>query len=126
MPTTHRRFSSVPHDDPRLAEGARLFNARAYFEAHEVWESLWHEVDGEERALLQGLIQLAAAFYHVTRGNRTGAEELYLKGRARVAKWGPTHAGLMLGRWLEHVDAHFEAIRRGESPVFAPALIFEA
>ena len=126
MPTPQRRFACVPPGEPRLLEGARLFNAGAYFEAHDAWESLWHEVDGEERALLQGLIQFAVAFYHVMRGNRTGAEELYLKGRTRVARWAPEHAGLALGTLLEAVDAYFSAIRRGVSPGPQPTVTFIA
>ena len=126
MPTPRRRFACVPRGEPRLAEGAKLFNARAYFEAHEVWESLWHEVEGEERELLQGLIQLAAAFYHVTHGNRNGAQELYLKGRARVARWTPEHAGLALDRWLKQVDDYFGAIRRDAPSTPAPMLILLA
>ena len=126
MSVPRRHFVNIPCGEPRLEKGAALFNRHAYFEAHEVWESLWHDVDGEERQLLQGLIQLAAALYHLTRGNRPGAEELYLKGRARVACWAPQYVGLLLGDFLEAVDAHFNAIARGEVPSSSPMLMRQA
>jgi predicted metal-dependent hydrolase len=46
-----------------FAHGIALFNAGFYWEAHEVWEGLWHAEGrtGPLAALLKGLIKLAAA-----------------------------------------------------------------
>jgi len=44
-----------------LARGADLFNRGLHFDAHEVWEELWLELEDEPRLFVQGLIQLAAA-----------------------------------------------------------------
>ena len=101
-----RRFTSIPIADPRLEEGCRLFNAGKFFESHEAWESLWHEVADPERELLQGMIQLAAACHHFQRKNPAGAAYLYLRGRAKVTPWLPCHAGLALGDWLAELDRH--------------------
>ncbi len=50
-------------NDP-FARGARLFDAGRFFEAHEAWEERWRvATDRAERDLLQGLIQVAAAFH---------------------------------------------------------------
>jgi len=68
-----RRVDRLIRGEPRLLEGTRLFNAGSYFASHEVWEALWHEVGGKEREVLQGLIQLAAAYHHLARGNPAGA-----------------------------------------------------
>jgi hypothetical protein len=47
-----------------FAEGARLFDAGAFFEAHEAWEARWRsEREAAHRLFLQGLIQVAAAFH---------------------------------------------------------------
>ena len=48
---------------PELQDGARLFNAGAWWEAHEAWEQRWHVATGDERAFLQALILLAAALH---------------------------------------------------------------
>lgn len=47
----------------RIEEGRSHFNARRYFEAHEIWEELWLVEKGPARRMLQGLIQIAAGFH---------------------------------------------------------------
>src|SRR5690348_12086299 len=59
----------APIDPPRWQEsrayrhGVDLFNCGFYWEAHEVWEGLWHAAGraGVTADFLKGLIQLAAA-----------------------------------------------------------------
>ena len=66
-----------PHENQeRFERGLAHFNARQFFEAHEVWEEIWLTEDEPERTFLQGLIQIAAAFHHYRRGNPEGAENL--------------------------------------------------
>ena len=48
--------------DPRLRQGIDLFNREAFFEAHETLESFYQETASENKAFLEGLIGLAAAF----------------------------------------------------------------
>ena len=116
------RFETIPLDDPRLHEGARLFNAGQFFESHEVWESLWHDVAGRERELLQGLIQLAAAYHHLQHQNLTGAAYLYERSRARLAGWGASWHGLALGELLQQADAEFAGMRAGHTLQRPPRL----
>ena len=49
-----------------FARGVELFNRGSYYEAHEVWEELWLELEDEPKLFLQGLIQLAAAYHKAT------------------------------------------------------------
>ena len=102
-----RRYASLPPSEPRLLDGARLFNDGEFFASHEVWEALWHELDGEERELLQGLIQVAAAYYQLVRNNQTGARYLYGRARARLVRWTPSHAGIDVGGLLAQIDQDF-------------------
>ncbi|MDQ2978775.1 MAG: DUF309 domain-containing protein [Acidobacteriota bacterium] len=68
-----------------LSRGRALFNRGAYFEAHEVWEAAWLDERGNTRRLLQGLIQIAAAFYKFSRGDAPGgALKLLDAGLARL------------------------------------------
>ncbi|MCA0351557.1 MAG: DUF309 domain-containing protein [Chloroflexi bacterium] len=53
-------------------QGFELFNAGHYWHAHEAWEVQWLQRSGNERDLLQGLIQTAAALVHWSRGNPKG------------------------------------------------------
>jgi uncharacterized protein len=78
--------------DDLFARGARLFDAGAFFEAHEVWETRWRAAaDKGEREFLQGLIQVAAAFHKLLVMKSTeGASRLLAKGLANsrpVRRW---------------------------------------
>lgn len=89
-------------NSPTYARGFRLFHEGYYWEAHEVWESLWHALGrhGPDADLLKALIKMAAAGVKVREGRPRGvvthalrAEALFLGVRDRV---GPTHFGLDL------------------------------
>jgi len=68
--------------DPRFLKGIDYFNQREFFEAHEVWEDLWHEEHAEAKHFIQGLIQVATALHHFGNGNLKGARLLYDSGVA--------------------------------------------
>jgi len=71
--------------------GLDLFNRGWWWEAHEVWEELWHVVEGQDdaqHALLKGLIQLAACALNRERGADPGAERLLTTACAAFAVAG--------------------------------------
>jgi uncharacterized protein len=70
-----------------LAEAQRLLDADRPFHAHEVLEAAWKAAPEAERALWQGLAQLAVAFTHVRRGNAPGARTLLRRAADRIAPY---------------------------------------
>jgi uncharacterized protein len=92
-----------------LAEGVRLFNAGAHWEAHEAWEEAWREAQGERRALLHGLILAAAGWVQRGRGREAGARTLFTRALARLRGVG----GRALGVDVEQLRADLEAWRAG-------------
>jgi uncharacterized protein len=80
--------------DPRYVAGAALFNRREFFEAHEVWEDLWHDTAGPDRRFYQGLIQAAVAVYHAGNGNARGARRLFHSARSYMTAYPSVHLGL--------------------------------
>ena len=66
-----------PGAHPELREGLRRFNGGRFWDAHESWEEVWLRWEEPDRRFVQGLIQLAAAWHHVTRGNDRGARRLF-------------------------------------------------
>ena len=67
-----------------LLHGVDLFNREFYWEAHEVWEERWHDATGNERVLLQSLIQLAAGYLKIVQfGPCALARELFARALAR-------------------------------------------
>ncbi len=89
-----------------LARACEQFNAGAYFECHETLEEIWQEEAGEVRDLYKGLIQVAAAFVHVTRGNYIGANRLFRTGVGYLA---PYRTGGAMGFDVERVCLDAEA-----------------
>lgn len=63
------------------------FNSRQYFECHESLEEIWQEETGDVRDFYKGLIQVAAAFVHITRENCTGARRLLTTGIGYLAPY---------------------------------------
>jgi hypothetical protein len=103
--------NSVPAYDPRYLAGILCFNAHDFFEAHEVWESLWMECSGPARRYCQGLIQAAVGLFHFGNGNLRGALKLYRTSRAHMEGLPSPYLGLDL-----------EAFWRQMAICFAPLL----
>jgi hypothetical protein len=80
--------------DPRYLAGIVLFNRGDFFEAHEVWESLWMDTFGAEKRFYQALIQAAVGLLHFCNGNTRGAVKLYRSCRDYMAKYGSPYLGL--------------------------------
>jgi len=92
-------------------EGIRLFNAQRYFEAHEALEAVWLKATGDRKAFLHGLIQVAAAFHHYTRGNGAGFCSLLEKGCAKLEPFGAEFENVdtaallhQLQQWRDHLE----------------------
>ena len=58
-------------------DGIQLFNECEFFDAHEVWEDIWHEAYGLKYEFYQGMIQCAVALEHYRRSNPRGVLSLY-------------------------------------------------
>lgn len=69
-----------------IAEGIAAYGRGDFFEAHELLEPAWMGTDDlAERAVLQGLIKLAAAYVHGVRGNPVGIRKNLDGARSRIA-----------------------------------------
>lgn len=98
--------------DARYLRGIDHFNRGAYFEAHEVWEDLWIEVNDERKGFYLGLIQAAVALHHGTSGNPGGCRSLYRRSRAQLDGYVPSYEGI-------DVAAFVAGLERACAPAFA-------
>lgn len=80
--------------EPRYLAGIVLFNRGDFFEAHEVWESLWMDTAGDEKRFYQALIQAAVGLLHYCNGNTRGAVKLFRSSRDYMSRYGSPHLGL--------------------------------
>jgi len=78
----------TPHE--ALTTAQQLLEQGWPFQAHEVLEAAWTTASEPERALWQGLAQLAVGVTHAARGNRRGAVALLERGRSALKPYRDT------------------------------------
>ncbi len=61
-----------------------LFNNQKWYEAHDAFEEIWNSVDGEERQVIQGILQVSVSQFHLSKGNLNGATILLGEGLGRI------------------------------------------
>ena len=90
--------------DVALQKSVLLFNRHLFFEVHEVLEPPWMQEQGEIKKFLQGLIQVAVAFYHLERGNLAGTRSLLHEGLIKIAPHSPACLGLELRDFIAGLE----------------------
>lgn len=99
-----------------LQRGIELFNAGAWFEAHEAWEEVWLRCARQERLLVQALIHCAVAWHHAGQGNFIGAARQAEKGARKLAGYLPRRHGVQTARLYLELLEWLEAWRGGRMP----------
>src|SRR5687768_8942149 len=109
-PSTIHHLQSTPShamtsDEERklYLTGIQLFNEHEYFEAHEVWEDIWHEAYGLKYEFYQGMIQCAVALEHYARSNPRGVVSLYDSYRRHFKDVPDLFMGLNLKSFLQRM-----------------------
>jgi predicted metal-dependent hydrolase len=83
-----KAYRPLPADEriAAVTAGLEAYAAGDFFEAHELMEPAWMgTADLAERALIQGLIKVAAADVHAVRGNPAGVRRNLEGARDRLA-----------------------------------------
>lgn len=122
--TVARSMDAGAVDD--LRRGVALFNAGLFFECHELLEDVWKTTEGADKAFFQGIVQIAAAFYHYEKRNRHGARTLLGKGMQKLAGYSDQHLGVDLAGLIRLLDpwaAFFSAGGPGSPPAGSPPRI---
>jgi predicted metal-dependent hydrolase len=86
------------------------FNDGWYFESHETLEDLWMVTPLPERDLFQGIIQAAAAFVHLVRGEYPGILKLLDAAIEKIARFEPERFGVDLSALVRDLRAARERI----------------
>jgi predicted metal-dependent hydrolase len=90
--------------DARYLKGIEHFNAREFFDAHEIWEELWNEEHGEAHNFVQGLIQFATVLHHFEAHNLKGAKILFDAGVDLLKPYGDFYWDLPVGKLIEDMS----------------------
>ena len=67
-----------------LSIALNLFNNHQWYEAHDAFEEIWNYVDGDERQVIQGILQVSVSQFHLSKGNLNGATILLGEGLGRI------------------------------------------
>lgn len=94
-----------------IAVWRELLQREEYFEAHEAVEVYWLRAEGGEAALMKGLIQLAAALHHASRGNRHGMRVKLVSGGEYVSR--AADLGIPDALQILHADLPQAAVEAG-------------
>ena len=100
-----------------LAEGLRCYRAEEFFLAHEHWESVWLHSEEPEKTFLQSLIQIAAAFHHLQRGNRRGTESLLRRAQRKIDPVALSCGAVILGPIRDDIEDWLGALEIPNGPL---------
>tara|TARA_B100000212_G_scaffold171703_1_gene129056 strand:- start:170 stop:544 length:375 start_codon:yes stop_codon:yes gene_type:complete len=67
-----------------LQEAINLFNSQKWYEAHDAFEDIWNDLVGDERQIIQGILQVSVSQFHLSKGNLNGAMILLGEGLGRI------------------------------------------
>jgi predicted metal-dependent hydrolase len=84
--------------------GLEYFNTGEYFEAHEYLENAWREERREIRDLYRAVLQVAVGYYHLTRGNFTGAQKMFSRSRKFLDLLPEVCQGIHLAQLRKDMD----------------------
>ena len=103
-------------------EGARLFEAGAYWECHEALEPPWLDASGLDEHFLGGVILLAAALHKAREmGSPRGGRRNYAKALAHLAHVPDTYLRIAVRELEAHVhDALRDETLRPRIPLAGP------
>ena len=65
-------------------EAIDLFNNQKWYEAHDAFEDIWNDMVGDERQIIQGILQVSVSQFHLNKGNSNGAMILLGEGLGRI------------------------------------------
>ena len=104
---------TTPHNSGEFIRGLDLFNRAHFFDAHEVLEDVWRALprDRPLRRHMQGMVQLAVAFHHESKGNLVGAGSVLERAMRNISGADSSFPDLDLDRlraaleiWQRYLD----------------------
>ena len=96
-------------------EGVDLFNRKSFYDAHESWEHLWTEYNLDDALLIQGLIQLSVAYFHITNLNLKGSKNLFNKCIPKLEKYRENLRGIDINEIINTAELALDNINSIEN-----------
>tara|TARA_B100000401_G_scaffold370151_1_gene268938 strand:+ start:257 stop:625 length:369 start_codon:yes stop_codon:yes gene_type:complete len=99
-----------------------LFNDHKWYEAHDAFEEIWNTVDGDERQIIQGILQVSVSQFHLSKGNLNGATILLGEGLGRIKNRTNINLGIDLESFCKCLELllkklqYKEIVNNGDKP----------
>ena len=87
-----------------LVNALNLFNNQKWYEAHDAFEEIWNSVDGDERQVIQGILQVSVSQFHLSKGNLNGATILLGEGLGRIKTRTQINLGIDLKSFCQCLE----------------------
>ncbi len=81
-----------------------LFNTQKWYEAHDAFEDIWNTLDGDERQIIQGILQVSVSQFHLSKGNLNGATILLGEGLGRIKNRTNINLGIDLESFCKSLE----------------------
>jgi uncharacterized protein len=105
-----------------LAEGLHCYRTSRFFDAHEHWEAVWLASAEPDKTFLQAIIQVAAAFHHLQKGNRAGTVSLLSRALTRLERYPDEFGGVAVGNLCTELKTWLSALRANPQPSLLPSI----
>ena len=99
----------------QFLEGIEHFNARRYFDAHEVWEEIWLHASDQTKVFYQMLIQAAVGLHHHERSNTRGASGMYQNVVAKLERLPAIYMSIDLVEFARQFKSFLSELNEAES-----------
>ena len=91
-----------------------LFNKKKWYEAHDAFEEIWNGLYGDERQIIQGILQVSVSQFHLSKGNLNGAMILLGEGLGRIKNRVSVDLGLDLVSFCSSLEILLEKFHAKE------------
>ena len=98
-----------------FSNALKLFNDKKWYEAHDAFEEIWNTLDGDERQVVQGILQVSVSQFHLTKGNLNGATILLGEGLGRIKKRTKINLGIDLDSLCKNLECLLIKLQQKES-----------
>ena len=95
-------------------DALNLLNNQKWYEAHDAFEDIWNTLDGDERQIIQGILQVSVSQFHLSRGNLNGATILLGEGLGRIKNRTNINLGIDLKSFCKCLEQLLRKLQYGE------------
>ena len=92
-----------------------LFNNHEWYDAHDAFEEIWNSSDGDERQVIQGILQVSVSQFHLSKGNLNGATILLGEGLGRIKTRTKINMGIDLESFCQFLEDLLRKLQNKET-----------